>query len=192
MSSLWTLGWVITAVPDNLHIQFTATTGQTVTSGAPGISDFGWIESGYYTDPNSNSFPQPVIKMDAVDRLSPTYYSTGGVPQVCMLLDMNTGVLKFRLSEPQGTYPYQINVVYQGRAPKLIVPTSIFAWPDNLSRVLHETALWQAYRFAKGITAAESQVQFKVAMQAIGEALAGDDNETTGQALVPERSLMSF
>ena len=70
-----TNGWVITAVPDQFHFRrFQATAGQSVSSGASGIWNWGWGESAYLFDVNSNSFPQPDFKIEVVDRLTPSYY----------------------------------------------------------------------------------------------------------------------
>jgi hypothetical protein len=191
-TSAWTNGYIITTVPDITHFTFAAGAGQAIPSGAPGIGNWGWGESAYLTDPFSASFPQPASKVEIVDRLAPSYYSTGEMPSVCMLIDNNNGVLKFRLSEPYGTVPLQINVVYQGRAPKLALPTDIVAWPDNLSFVFHEVALYFAYRFAKSVGAAETRAQFQMAQSAIMSALQGDDNEDSGEGLAPERGVMAF
>jgi hypothetical protein len=192
-SSAWTNGYVVTAVPDLFHFQFAAGAGQTISSGAPGIINWGWGESAYLTDPSSQAFPQPISKMDLVDRLAPSYYSSGEpTPRICMLLDQNNGILKFRLGEPYGSMPIQINLVYQARATKLLLPTDIIQWPDNLSFCFHETALWLAYRFAKSVGAKETQIQMQTAQAAIMSCLQGDDNEDSGQTLVPDRGLMSF
>jgi hypothetical protein len=191
-TSGWSNGWVVTAVPDQYHFQFAATGGQTMTSGAPGITNWGWMQSASQSDPNSLQFPAPVTPIIAVDRLSPAYTSTGEKLSVAMMVDYNNGVLKFRLSEPMGTYPYQFNVTYQARAPKLTTPLSIFQWPDNLSFVLQEVALWQAFRFATGLSTAETSAQLQMAQMAIQNARAADDREDTAEALIPSRSLMSF
>jgi hypothetical protein len=189
-SSAWTNGFVITAVPDNLHFQFAAGSGQTVSSGAPGITNWGWMESASLTDINSQAFPLPVKPIQAVHNLAPTFAPTGDKIAVAMMTDYQNGVLKFRLSEPMGSYCYQVNVVYQARAPKLTDPTSVFQWPDNLSFVLQEVALWQAFRFATGITATETQAQYQMAQAAITAARGSEDQEDSVQGLVPTRSLM--
>jgi hypothetical protein len=191
-TSAWSNGWVITAVPDSLHVQFTATAGQTngLASGAPGINNWGWIESAYLTDINSIGFPLPVKPLIAVDRLSPTYFPTGQDVSVAMIVDYNNGVCKFRLSEPMGTYNYAINVVYQQRAPKLIGANSIFQWRDDLSYVLVEAALFFGFRFAYGMGSTDAQAQFKVMNSAVMSARVADDREDTGESLAPDRPLM--
>jgi hypothetical protein len=267
--SAWTMGYAITAIPDNLHIQVAATSGQagTITgisasggvvtlnvantmspgdimnlagltnntdlntggsgnvppftltattpttvsftssagitagsetgtisaspSGAPGIWNLGWLESASIQDMNSTSFPQPVKAMDAVHRLAPEYTTTGDTISLCAMIDYNNGVIKFRLSEPMGTYSFQLNCVYQARAPKLTGPLSIFQWPDDLSYVLVEMALWQASRFAYGQAAAETEGFMQSAMAAVQSALESEDREDNVQAITPQWALMS-
>jgi hypothetical protein len=190
--SAWTNGFVITVVPDLFHFKFAAITGQTVSSGAPGISDWGWGESGYLTDPNSQAFPQPILKLEMVDRLAPSYFSNGGEPEVCMLIDQQNGVLKFRMSEPWGTQTFQINTVYQARAGKLALPTDVIQWPNNLRFAFDEVALWMAYRFAKSVSAKETMGQYQIALAAIQSVMSGDDNESSGEAIVPDRGVMAW
>jgi hypothetical protein len=183
-TSSWTQGWVITAVPDNLHFQFQATAGQSVSSGAAGIFNWGWGESAYLFDINSNSFPQPTFKIEMVDRLT-TSYLCNDPAQIAMMQDLNNGVLKFRLDNCNGPYCWMMNVVYQARAAKLINPQSIFQWPDNLSFVLKEVALAQAFRFATGLSSDDTKTQILLAQQAIASALGSDDRESSTEGFAP-------
>jgi hypothetical protein len=191
-TSTWTGGFVITAVPDQWHIQFAKTASMTNgdTTGAPGITNWGWIESAYFTDINSTQFPIPTIPLIAVKRLPVTYYPTGDRWQVAMLLDNNNGILKFRLSEPPGTYNYQVNTVYQARAPKLQTAQSVVQWPDNVSFAFIEAALAQAYRFATGISSNETTMQRRAAAEAIMMARAADDEEDVSEGIIPDIPLM--
>lgn len=159
-------------------------------SGAPGIFNLGWLESASIQDMNSLSFPQPVKPIDAVHRLSPEYTTTGDTISVGALIDYNNGVIKFRLSEPMGTYSFQINVVFQARAAKLTGSSSIFQWPDDLSYVLVEMALWQASRFAYGVGGEETVKLEQSAMAALMSALESEDKEANIQSITPEFSLM--
>lgn len=261
-TSLWTQGYVLTSIPDNLHIVLTATTQQVQTgishisatggvvtltvnnvlsigdqmtisgmttntalngtsvtltgatatnvtfasttsitngseagtltasaSGAPGIYNFGWLESASLQDINNTAFPQPVDTIEAVHRIAPEYTQTGDNINVCVMTDFNNGVLKFRISEPFGTYAMGINCIYQARSPKLFNPGDVFQWPDDLSYVLFEMCLWQAMRFAYGSTAAETQLQMQIAQAAVMSALESEDRESNTIALTPEWSL---
>lgn len=162
-----------------------------ICTGAPGITDWGWMESAVWQDINSLTFPQPKRPIKAVRNLAAASSPRGGDNlAICLLKDANNGVLTFRLSEPFGNYCGQINVIYQARAPKLTTPQSVFAWPDDLSFVLTELMLFQTYRYAKGISATETKLQMGIAQGSIASALAGEDREDNEQGLVPERTLM--
>jgi len=162
-----------------------------VNSGAPGINNWGYMETVSATDFNSLGYPQPVTPWIAVDRIAETYTSTGDRrPSVAMIQDQNNGILRFRLSEPMGTYPVAINFGYQARAPKFKTPQDIIQWRDDLLFTFVEICLWMAYRQAAGVTATETEMQYKIAMGAIAQARIADDREDTGEAMVPDRSLM--
>jgi len=161
----------------------------TLATGAPGITDWGWMESASIQDINSQSFPQPVKPIEAVHTLPPAWANSGNPITVCMLIDYNNGVLLFRLSEPIGSQCFQINGVYQARATKLTSPQSVFPWPDDMAYVLHEVALFQAFRYAKGVTAKDTQVQMGIAGQMIQTALAGEDREASGMVIAPAMAL---
>ena len=164
-----------------------------VNSGAPGINNWGYLEDVWVTDFNSLSFPQPVQPWIAVDRLAAGYYPTGDKhPSVCMRQDMNNGILMFRLSEPMGTYPYAVNFEYQARAPKFSTPQDIVQWRDDLIFTFMEVLLWYAFRQAAGTTAAETTMQYNIAQASIMQARIADDREDTGEAIVPDRSLMQL
>lgn len=204
-TSGWSNGWTILSVPDNLHFTFAATTGQTVSSGGGGFGTvdatgtllstalfpFGWMESASVQDISNAQFPPPIKPIGAVRELAPNYVPSGNQPQVCMLVDYDNGVLKFRLSDPPGSYPWQVNIVYQAKAPKLIGPNSIAPWPDDMAYVLFEVALFQAFRYAKGVLAAETQSQMQIANQMIMTAMMGEGSrEDSAFVVAPELALM--
>lgn len=155
-----------------------------------GLPAWGWGESASLQDMNSTAFPQPVKPIEMVRELAPAYSSSGNNLRLCMLIDEQQGVLRFRLSEPVSSYNFQINAFYQGKAPTLTTPQSVFAWPDDMSDVLREVALSYAFRFAKGVSAAESLAQAKIAQGAILSAMAGEERESNDQGMVPEYPLM--
>lgn len=183
-------------------VTFTTPTGVTIVngsdngtiyaapSGSPGIWNFGWMESAAVIDINNNSFPLPVVPIDAVHRNAPEYTSTGDQLSISCEKDFGNGVLKFRLSEPVSTYPYAFAPTYQARAPKFINGGSVFQWPDDLSWVLFEMLLWQGNRFAYGITAQETQAQMQVAAGALQSALSSEDREDVIQGLTPSYTFM--
>jgi hypothetical protein len=159
-------------------------------SGAPGIFNLGWLESASIQDMNSTAFPQPVKPINAVHRIAPEYTTTGDAIDVCALIDYNNGVIKFRLSQPMGTYSFQINLVYQGRAQKMLTTNAIFQWPDSMSYVLVDVALALASKFAYGVSAPETAALRDDASNSILMALASEDQEANQESIAPEMSLM--
>jgi hypothetical protein len=156
-----------------------------------GLPSWGWGESASMVDINSTSFPQPITPdVEFVRNLPPAWGQSGNKMAICMFADENNGVLRFRLSEPMSSYQFQFNIVYQQKAPKLTTPQSVFAWPDDQAHVLHEVGLTFAYRFAKGISAAEAQAQLKIANSTVAGAMAGEERESVIEGLVPDRGLM--
>lgn len=184
------------------QVTFTTPPGVTITngsdtgtmyaapSGAPGIWNFGWAQSAAVVDINNNSFPLPVTPVDAVHRIAPEYTSTGDNLSLSCERDYGNGVLMFRLSEPVSTYPFAFNVVYQARAPKFINAESIFQWPDDMMYVIFEMCLWQGYRFAFGVTGADTVAQMQQAALAVTMALESEDREANDMSLTPNFSIM--
>ena len=191
---------LLTATPTT--VTFTTPAGVTITneadtgtiyaapSGAPGIFNLGWVQSAALVDINNPSFPLPVTPIDAVHRIAPEYTSTGDQVDLSCEIDYGNGVVKFRLSEPVGTYPFAFNVVYQAKAPKFTSGQSVFQWPDDYSFAIFELCLWQGMRFAYGFTSPETQAQMQVAELALANILAAEDREDNTQSLTPSRSLM--
>jgi len=196
-------GKTVTLLTANaFQVTFTTPTGVVITngadggtmyaapSGAPGIFNFGWLQSAALFDINNASFPLPINPIDAVHRLAPEYTSTGDTLSMSCEADYGNGVLKFRLSEPVGTYPYAFSMTFQAKAPNFNSPQSIFQWPDNLSYVLFEMLLWQGMRVAYGLTATETQAQMQAAAVALQNALESEDREANDQAITPQFTLM--
>lgn len=179
------------ATPSGVTITNGADTGTiyAANSGAPGIWNFGWMESSAVVDINNPTFPLPVSPIDAVHRISPEYVPTGDNLSMSMEKDYGNGVLLFRLSEPAQIYPFAFTCTYQARAPKFTGPESVFQWPDDLSYVLFEMCLWEGMRFAYGLSAAETQMQMQAAFQAVQAALASEDREQQELGLTPAWSI---
>lgn len=180
------------ATPSGITITAGSETGTVyaANSGAPGIWNFGWMESAATVDINNPTFPLPVSPIDAVHRIAPEYVPTGDNLSMSMEKDYGNGVLMFRLSEPAQIYPFSFTCTYQARAPKFTGPESVFQWPDDLSYVLFEMCLWLGMRFAYGVTAAETETQMQAAFQAVVAALASEDREQQELGLTPSWSIM--
>src|SRR6185312_4556893 len=117
------------------------------TSGAPGITDFGWLAAGTIVNINTNTPILPTRHIEAVRDIQPL--SLAGVPEkVCMVTDLGTGVLKIRFSPVPGTTAWGVNLVYQKKAP---LPADLNAtWspiPDELSYVVRQGFLARGYRY---------------------------------------------
>jgi hypothetical protein len=187
-----TSGAVTFTTPSGVVITNIADTGTmyAAPSGAPGIFNLGWVQSATLIDINNPSFPLPVNPINAVHRISPEYTSTGENVDLSCEVDFGNGVVKFRLSEPMGTYPYAFAVVYQAKAPNFTSGQSVFQWPNDYSFALFELLLWQGMRFAYGITATETQAQMQAAMLALNSVLAAEDREDNTMAITPLHTFM--
>ncbi len=159
-------------------------------SGAPGIFNFSWLQSADVFDLNSLAFPPPIDQAKAVHRKAKEYTTTGDKLEIAPVTDYNNGVIKFRLTEPMGTYPWGFCLSIQKRAPKMSVPGDVFPWPDELQFVIFEMCLWQGMRIAYGVSAAETQMQQNNAMAAVMAALESQDREENTMGMVPDFSLM--
>jgi hypothetical protein len=126
----------------------------------------------------------------AVHRKSKEYTTTGDKLEIAPVVDYNNGVIKFRLTEPLGTYPWAFCLSIQKRAPKMSAPGDVFPWPDELSFVIFEMCLWQAMRISYGISCEETQLQMQVAQGAVMAALESEDREDNTMAMTPDWSLM--
>jgi len=159
-------------------------------SGAPGIFNFSWLQSASIFDLNSQSFPPPIDSINAVQSRAKEYSTTGDKIEIAPVCDYNNGVIKFRLSEPLGNYPWGFSMSIQKRAPKIFQPGDIFPWPDELSYVIFEMCLWQGMRMAYGIGEGETQAQMQNAMASVMAALESQDREESGFSFAPDFSLM--
>lgn len=159
-------------------------------SGAPGIFNFSWLQSADVVDLNSQAFPPPIDQVKAVHRKAKEYSTTGDRLEIAPVVDYSNGVIKFRLTEPLGTYPWGFCLSIQKRAPKMSAPGDVFPWPDELQFCIFEMCLWQAMRIAYGISGEETQLQMQVAQGAVMAALESEDREDNTMAMTPDWSLM--
>ena len=93
--STWSGGYVIASVPTTTSFTFASISGQTLTSGAPGISDFGWAEFGTMVNENESSFPQWVRYLMAARELEPCSHIA--IPTKISCLDNQDNTLTMRL-----------------------------------------------------------------------------------------------
>jgi hypothetical protein len=188
MTSSWSNGFVITALPTTTSFQFTHTQAGLRPSGAPGIRDFGWMEAAITTDINNNGVPQPTGPIESINRITPTHQA-GETVQVAMMADQQNGVLLLRVNPAAGPYSMAVTPVYQQKAPLLTSPTQIWApWPDNLAYVLRQGFLAMAYRLTDKPDRAEAE--FNRFSGAIMSALAFADTENSNEGFAPSVPIM--
>lgn len=186
-TSTWSNGWTILATPTNKQFTFTHASSGLAASGAPGITDFGWLEAASMVDPASGNTPQTTRVLWAVRNLEPN-----GVclepNKLCVLQDLQTGVIRIRLNAAAANR-WQINPVYQAKPPlKVSLSDTWTPFPDELAYVYRQMFIAQAYRFANS---ARSEVEYQKAMANIAKGLGSDDREDSSEYVVPDCPLMT-
>ena len=178
--------YTITAI-NGLTITATVSGGTpSGTSGAPGITDFGWLCACTIVDYNNSAPIQPIRHLDAVRDVAPT--SQSGVPsKIAVIQDLGTGVLRIRFTLVPGSRPWLVQPIYQKRAPLKTALTDTWApFPDELSYVYRQGFLSRGYRY---IESKRSEVEEQKFELAIRKALGGDDREASDKGLVPEEGM---
>lgn len=192
LTSTWSGGYVITVVPSTTSYQFTIA-GTPANSGAPGINDFGWLDSASARDIQSTQFPQFEVPIQAVDNLTPTGDgdSPGQASVIQQMLDSSgnpTGVLKFRTYLRNSSYIWQINFTWQKAPPILTGITSTFnPWPDSLGYVLRQGVLAKAFNLIDDKRAQVEELKFQ---RAIGKALIRWQTERSSEGFAPSCQIL--
>jgi hypothetical protein len=184
--SSWTGGWTITATPTTTSFQFTHASSGLAASGAPGITDLGWLESATMVNMNDTSAAQYVWFLQAVRMLEPS--NRQFLPdRVASIADDGAGTLTIRLRYLPGPQPMGVTLVYQQR-PTLITSLSA-TWapfPDENAYVYRQMFLAHAYRFANS---ARADLEYQKAMANVAKALGANDREQSEEFISPEGSL---
>lgn len=187
--SEWSGGWTITAVPSAKTFQFTHAQSGLAASGAPGISDFGWLACASMVEMNNGSSPQNVCQLQTVREL-PVWSRVSNPEKVCVLADYGNGILKFRFYYVPGSTTWGANLVYQA-APKLKVSLAD-TWspfPDSYSAVYRQAFLYRCYRY---INSPRAEVEYQKLQQQIMKALGAADREDSDVNVVPAEPFMDF
>lgn len=186
--SSWGTGWVITAVPTTTSFTFTHAQSGLGNSGAPGITDFGWLESASMVDINSGASPQPVHELLGARELQPSS-DVRNPERVCVLVDNLDGTLKIRFRHVPGSSVFGVTLVYQKKAPiKTDLGNTWSPVPDELSFALRQMFLARAYRFAD--QEARANVEYQRAQIALMKAQGHEDSEQSDEHIIPDNSLM--
>lgn len=180
-ASGWSGGWTITAVPTTTSFQFTHASSGLSNSGAAGITNFGWLESGTFVDVRDTSPSQGVYYLKAVRTLQPTS-STSLPGKVCVLSASSTGVLKIRFIGVPGQ-PWMVTLVYQAAAPlKTALSDTWSPFPDEYAYAYRQMFLAHAYRH---INSKRSEIEYQKALQMIANARQDDDSEMSDENMAP-------
>ncbi len=183
----WAGGWVITAVPNNKQFQFTHASSGLANSGAPGVTDMGWLEAVTFRQISTTVAPQPIQEGQAVKMIDPSN-QVGNPEKICWVADQGNGIIKIRLFPVPGTFPWGVQLVYQAKAPRLTALTNTWApLPDELSNVYTQGFLAQAYRY---VDADKAEIEDQKFQRAIGKALDIKDAGTDGFGLYPAIPIM--
>jgi hypothetical protein len=184
--SAWTGGWVITATPTTTSFKFTHATSGLAASGAPGITDLGWLESATMVNMNDTSAAQYVWFLQAVRMLEPS--NRQFLPdRVAAIADDGAGTLTIRLQFLPGPQPLGVTLVYQQRPTLITSLSSTWApFPDEFAYVYRQLFLAHAYRFANS---GRADVEYQKAMAGIAKALGTNDREQSDEYITPEGSL---
>lgn len=186
--SQWAGGWTITAVPSSTSFQFTHAQSGLATSGAPGITDFGWLTSGTLVEMNNTSSPQNVKIIEGVKDIQPSGRVTPMPEKVCVLHDLGTGVIKIRFQYVPGSTIWGVNLVYQAKPPLKVALTDTWGpFPDELSFVYRQAFIARAYRY---LNSPRADAEYQKLQLAIQKALGAADRETSDVHLYPETPIV--
>ena len=190
--SQWSNGWTILSIAANkLSFTFATGSGQSgVTSGAPGITDFGWLESFSSVQMTDISYPQSIRYGLGVRTLTP-FARVGTYPvRMALVKDLGTGVLKFRLNPLPGNTPLGVTIVYQKQAPILTSLSATWGpFPDDYNAMIRQCFLARAYRF---VESKRSETEIQKAESLILAARGRDDAEESDEHIVPDSGLMDW
>jgi hypothetical protein len=187
-SSGFSGGWTITAVTANT-ITFTHLVSGSTNSGAPGITNYAWLESGTMREINSTAPIPKVWQLEGVNDLHPTSISSRPT-KVAVLSDNGDGTLKIRMQyAPGGTF-YAVALVYQMQPPlKVALSDTWTPFPDRFGFVIRQAFLARAYRF---MSSAKADAEYQKSEFMIAKATGADDAEQSDQRIYPEQSLMDL
>jgi hypothetical protein len=181
-SSVWSGGWVITA-KTSTSFTFTHASSGLATSGAPGITDFGWLSEASMVEMNNTSSPQNIRQLRAVRDL-PRWSQVGNPEKVCVSNDQGDGTLKIRFYFVPGSTIWGVNLVYQAKAPLKTALTQTWSpIPDNFSNVIRQALLARMYRY---INSSNQTVEYQKLQKEIAKASGYDDAEQSNVYVTPE------
>jgi hypothetical protein len=187
-SSGYSGGWtVVTSTPATNSLTLTFANSTTTTSGAPGIVNFQWLESGTMREINSTA---PIPRMWGITGVNDIHPSSlVSIPtKAAVMTDNGDGTLKIRFQYAPGSVIYGVSLVYQAQPPLKVALTDTWTpFPDRLAYVYRQMFLARAYRY---LNSPRSEVEYQKAQQAVAKALGVDDAEESDQYVYPSEGLM--
>ena len=186
-SSTWSGGWTILTVPSTTTFTFTHATSGLAASGAPGITDYGWLASASMVQMSSTSSPRYSKTIEAKKQLD-VWSRVANPEKVCVLKDNGDGTLKIRFWQVPGSTIWGVYLVYQAKPPLKVALTDTWSpIPDHYSALTRQGFLYRAYRF---LDSTKANGEYQKFQQELARANGAADREQTDIHVCPEESLM--
>lgn len=184
-------GWVVASTPTTTSLTLTSLNSTTATSGAPGITNFQWLESGTMREVDSSAPIPRIWQLAGVNNIQPQSL-TQRPTKVAVMTDNGDGTLKIRFESVPDTVIYAVSLVYQAQAPlkTALTGAGVGDWspfPDRLAYVYRQMFLARAYRY---LNSPRADMEWQKAQAAISQALGVDDAEQADQYITPTESLV--
>jgi hypothetical protein len=189
-STAWSGGWTILTTPTTKSFTFTHASSGLGTSGAPGITDFGWLASATMVELNNTSSPQNSKILTAVKEL-PVWSIVSNPEKVAVIKDNGDGTLKVRFKFVPGSTIWGVNLVYQAQPilKTALTGAGVGDWspiPDSYSALIRQAVIYAAYRYLGNPKEAVEYQKFQAMIQ---KASGADDREASDVHVVPAESL---
>lgn len=187
VGSQWSNGFTIATIAAS-GLSFTFTYAPAIsTDGAPGITDFSWLESCTMIQTASNATVPSTWYVQAVRTLEPNSFVY--IPnRVSVVSDNGAGVLKFRFTPRPSAQPLTISPIYQKKPILLTDLSGTWApFPDNLAHCVRQMFLAMCYRYASSPKEPE---EFQKAMALAADTSGADDREDSEEFITPDASIM--
>jgi hypothetical protein len=186
-SSTWSGGWTILTTPTTTSFTFTHVTSGLGTSGAPGITDFGWLASASMAQLNDNGSPRDSRPLQTVKELS-VWSRTANPEKVAVIQDNGDGTLKVRFQYVPSSTIWAVNLVYQKKPPLKTALTDTWTpIPDHYSAMYRQAVLASAYRY---LGSPKETTEYQKMQFEIQKASGATDREASEVHVVPAESLM--
>lgn len=184
--SAWSGGWTITAVPSTTTFQFTHATAGLANSGAPGITDFAWLESATMISVFDTAAVPFVWEVQAVRSLKRS--SQEGRPRKVAITREAAGVITVRYEYVPTSGVWGLTLTYQAKPPlKTTLSDTWSPFPDEFGFVYRQAFLARCYRY---LNHPRADAEEQRAQMAIAKALRADDREDIDQYITPVTTIM--